>query len=578
MPDNPSQAAAQEALTEIYECITEQKSFIVEAGAGAGKTRSLVEALRCVLENRGKELLANCQQVACISYTNVASDEIASRIDSNPAIHSSTIHSFCWLTIKDYQHALRKVLPIDAEQWVKKLNEAGINDGVGMRKITYDKTGYRSIDNTTITLHHNDVLELTVKLIENYPKFRKLFSDRYPVIFIDEYQDTNKAFVDALIKHFLKSGDKPEKGLLLGFFGDSWQKIYDNDVCGAINHPSLERISLRSNFRSAPVIINILNKMRDDLKQETANPEADGFAAVYHTNDWTNGKRRESTHWKGDLPADDANSYLEHLMEMLRSDGWDFAPDKTKILMLTHRVLAKKQGYDNIANIFRYSESYIGKKDPHISFLIDMVDSVRTAYENKKYGVMFEILGSRPFLKSIDDKMKWRGFMDKLLELCNEDTIGDIIEHIKSKEYIRLPESVQSREDKLKQNKDEEDLTEVRELRKVKYKEIPPLADFINKYSPFDTQHGVKGAEFENVLFVIGRGWSKYDFNEFLEDAEKNIKANSQRYERNRNLFYVVCSRAKKRLAVLFTQELSNEAINTLKRWFGSDVICALKL
>lgn len=47
-------------------------------------------------------------------------------------------------------------------------------------------------------------------------------------------------------------------------------------------------------------------------------------------------------------------------------------------------------------------------------------------------------------------------------------------------------------------------------------------------------------------------------------------------FERNRNLFYVACSRPKKRLALLFTQQLSPDAMNTLTKWFGADALVAL--
>ncbi|HDR1486439.1 TPA: hypothetical protein QB420_001540, partial [Pasteurella multocida] len=50
-----------------------------------------------------------------------------------------------------------------------------------------------------------------------------------------------------------------------------------------------------------------------------------------------------------------------------------------------------------------------------------------------------------------------------------------------------------------------------------------------------------------------------------------------ENFERNRNLFYVSCSRAKKRLAILFTQELEETAIETLNKWFDPDNIIDLQ-
>ena len=116
------------------------------------------------------------------------------------------------------------------------------------------------------------------------------------------------------------------------------------------------------------------------------------------------------------------------------------------------------------------------------------------------------------------------------------------------------------------------------ELRKklgaVAYKEVVALDRFIDDKTPFSTKHGVKGAEFENVLVVVGRGWNLYDFNQMLEWFANGVpKGKESTFERNRNLFYVTCSRPRTRLAVLFTQKLSLPALTTLRTWFGTEAV-----
>ena len=115
-----------------------------------------------------------------------------------------------------------------------------------------------------------------------------------------------------------------------------------------------------------------------------------------------------------------------------------------------------------------------------------------------------------------------------------------------------------------------------RALRAVPYKEVVALAKFVDDSSPFSTKHGVKGAEFENVLVVAGRGWNHYNFNELLDSFD--APPDQAKFQRNRNLFYVACSRPKKRLAVLFTQQLSDASLNRLKIWFGGDNVQAFNL
>ncbi|MEM9360951.1 MAG: AAA family ATPase, partial [Pseudomonadota bacterium] len=69
-----------EADKRITKCISEEKSFSVIAGAGSGKTTSLVEALKTIRDKHGKELRKNGQRVVCITYTNRAVDVISSKL------------------------------------------------------------------------------------------------------------------------------------------------------------------------------------------------------------------------------------------------------------------------------------------------------------------------------------------------------------------------------------------------------------------------------------------------------------------------------------------------------------------
>ncbi len=115
----------------------------------------------------------------------------------------------------------------------------------------------------------------------------------------------------------------------------------------------------------------------------------------------------------------------------------------------------------------------------------------------------------------------------------------------------------------------------VQKLRNVKYHEIRELARHLDGHSPFETKHGVKGDQFENVLVVFGRGLNEYNFNEYLEMSAdiSHQNADNAKYDRNRNLFYVVCSRPRNKLALLFTQKLSDVAISRLGEVFGQDRI-----
>ena len=59
---NPAEVAAQRALDEMFRCIRERKSFRLEAGAGAGKTYSLVKALQLIIDEEGAHFVRRHQQ------------------------------------------------------------------------------------------------------------------------------------------------------------------------------------------------------------------------------------------------------------------------------------------------------------------------------------------------------------------------------------------------------------------------------------------------------------------------------------------------------------------------------------
>ncbi|MBB6428981.1 UvrD-helicase domain-containing protein [Algisphaera agarilytica] len=569
---NPAEVAAQRALDEVFHCIHEKKSFLLEAGAGAGKTYSLVKALQLIIEVDGVQLLRRHQRVACITYTNVATDEVTKRTDGHPAVYASTIHSFCWELCKGFQAVVRSEV-INIAPLAEKLSEVG---EIGGRRIGYE-LGHRRVTDTEILLHHDDVLKIMVALMER-PKFRRIFAARFPVLFIDEYQDTDANFAISIIEKFVQTGDGP----LVGLFGDSWQKIYRTGA-GHLEHPNLQLIGKEANFRSAPDIVDVLNRIRPELPQQVSDPQAVGSASVFHSNGFA-GTRRTGGHWGGDLPADDVHRYLSSLRSKLTTTGWDFSPDKTKILMLTHNVLAAEQCYSQILGVFEYNDSLLKKEDPHIAFLVDTVEPVCAAFSAGRFGDMFSVIGRKArYISTLAEKREWSRDIRRLVEIRTEATIGEVIDLLKTTRKPHLPNAVLRTERLLGQGTREEidasrTLSQIEKLRSIPYSELIALADFINDHTPFSTKHGVKGAQFDNVLVVLGRGWNQYNWTQFLEWFPNRYSSSKENtYVRNRNLFYVACSRPKKNLALLFTQVLTQEALHTLEGLFGSENICSFR-
>lgn len=105
-------------------------------------------------------------------------------------------------------------------------------------------------------------------------------------------------------------------------------------------------------------------------------------------------------------------------------------------------------------------------------------------------------------------------------------------------------------------------------------KQLLSYYDYISEHSPFRTQQGIKGAEFERVLVLLddddGRhvqfSYEKYFGIKDLSDTDLDNHSTGKEttIERTRRLFYVSCTRALRDLAVVFftnDAELAREKI-----------------
>jgi DNA helicase-2/ATP-dependent DNA helicase PcrA len=570
---SPAELASAQALAEMFTAIDGGNSFRLEAGAGAGKTYSLIKALNHLVQNRTVEFLNKQRKIACITYTNVAKNEIRERTDNHPVIYADTIHAFSWNFIKSFQAKLRDLMPELGDKWVTRIVEAG---GIDSQKVIYD-LGFPKIDQETITLHHDDVIKLMSFLLV-LPKFQTLLKARFPIIFIDEYQDTNKGLATAIVENLIDN----DSGILIGLFGDHWQKIYGKDACGLIDSEQgkIIEIGKSANFRSDKNIVHCLNNMRPELPQHESDVESEGNISIYHSNAW-GGDRRGGGHWAGDLPEDVSHDYFELVKVKMTQEGWDFDSKNTKILMLTNNVIASEQGYKELADCFKYSEDYLKKNDPYIKYFVEVIEPVVASFEAREYGELFQVINQKfPQLQCHNDKRLWVENLNRINEIRSNGTIDDMLAFLIETNKPRLSNKIQQLEERYQrllgevvedlEDRDSKFLTKITSLKRVSYRQVIQLAKFIDDKTPFSTKHGVKGAEFDNVLVVLGRGWNQYNWNQMLEFMESGYPDNKKdTFERNRNLFYVACSRAKHNLTSLITQKLSDEALDRLKYIFG---------
>ncbi|MFI8353939.1 UvrD-helicase domain-containing protein [Streptomyces cyaneofuscatus] len=567
---------SRNALHEILDSLDGRRNFKLEAGAGAGKTRSLIDTLQHILENRPEYLPREGQQVACVTYTNVARKEIINRTDASPHVFAGTIHGFLWEIISGFQKTLSQEI-VTLPGWKHLLAEEG---PIVDFSVSYD-LGFRRIRDGVVWLHHDDIPALATRLFER-KKFRSLVADRFPIIFIDEYQDTPAGLAEAMVGNTAL----PPIGSTYGFFGDHWQQIYDR-TCGKIDHLPVTAIDKRANWRSGPAVVSLLNHMRPELPQAPVPGRNTGSVVVYQTNSWTGPRGTRSK--KGQIPDLTLKETLRHVAEDSRQRNLIPRGEPLKTLMLTHSSIASELGFGKINEVFKYNDDYVRKQDDVVAFLLEILEPACEFFRTKRFGLMLETLKrSRPCMRNRSDKTGWADLFHRLDETRDTGTVGDVLDIVLEQKYFSPSRAVHDRQRKwtegLSSLRPGEMLSEPRQiveygkLREVPYCEIIALRDYVEEKTPFSTQHGVKGEEYPSVLAVFG-GWTRYNFPKMLADFPRSQSLGDEdrkRFERSRNLFYVACSRAQENLAMLFTTELSEEALKTLEEWVGPSNIIAV--
>lgn len=537
-----AKAEADKIDAKIIETLQSGCSFRVEAGAGSGKTYSLNKAIEWIQSNRWVEYSRKKQNVVCITYTNAAVDVIAERLSKDSFIIPSTIHSFAWNAIKQYQGFLINIVTNDPEFIADEGDFFTINE------VAYT-LGHRYKENGIQYLYHDDVLKLFCKLLDN-AKFRRVFADKYPLILIDEYQDSYAPIIERFVNYFISERIGPQ----FGFFGDAWQTIYQsNKACGTIEHDSLKVIKKGSNFRSAPRIVTFLNDIRPDLPQTSAIDDFEGEVIVITCDDY-NGPRRAERNFNGELPSEELRNRLNNVVDKIKRDT--LKEETLKVLMITHRVLASQQGYDRLLDIL--NDGLREKEDPFLLFFIDTVEPIFQALNTSNMQLLFDTLGIKryPIAKKAE-KSEWRTLQQKLKEARDKKAV-DVFEVVNKSKLIPIPPKVEGWYH-LYQKAPEtlySSSASIGEFLNLDYEQFIAAKDFLRPEAQFSTEHGVKGEEYDNVIFVVSKGWNQYQFETYAPMINGTIpipRGREAAFERNRNLFYVCCSRPKKRLILFVT-------------------------
>ncbi len=285
---------------------------LVLAGPGSGKTKTLTHRIAYIIEKK----VAHPANILALTFTNKAAKEMRQRISALLARYTSatdnltmgTFHSVCAKILRheigvlgygndfvifdsqDQQKVIKEILEnlrIDTKRMPPSLFGALISRAKNILQLPselnlglesplrerllevysqYQDSLYRQN-----ALDFDDLLMLTVKIFQNFPKVLEKYRKKFSYILVDEYQDTNAAqylFLTLLATH---------RNIFV--VGDDAQSIYKfrgSDITNILNfekdYPEGLLIKLEQNYRSTKNILDAAQKvieLNPQQKQKT---------------------------------------------------------------------------------------------------------------------------------------------------------------------------------------------------------------------------------------------------------------------------------------------------------------------
>ena len=575
--DNNVDKLVDDALEKCI--LTEpRKSFFLYAGAGSGKTHSLVMLLEKIKDRMGRDLLIQGKKVAVITYTNAATDEINNRLRYSPVFHVSTIHSFVWEVIRWYQSDIKRLycrnINEDIEEVREKLSGAKNKStktylanseklthliecrdkAQRIEKFVYNPNGSNPEYNA---LKHADVIKISAQMILESVMLQRLITQQYPILLIDESQDTKKELVDA----FLKTQEK--------------QRIYFDGKERMDNIIPIEwaKPVKRMNYRCAKRIVrlaNFIGKALDQHAEQEARKNADeGLVRLFVV------KQREN------LDKDEVESKVMKSMQEYTGDAqWTGVGADVKILTLEHMMAARRMGFDEfwgpLSHVGKYQMTFLQGTVPEVDFFTKEVLPIAESLKQDGSEALSILKAHSPLLDNLETEnfydryLRCRNEAGALARLVNGDcSIREVIQSVSASRLLTIP-PVLSQASKMSTTDLADDMDEdVRgwvEVMDLPIGMVRGYDDYVNNRSRFDTHQGVKGLEFDRVIVIIddseARGFMfSYDklfgVKELSETDKRHMMSGEETaVARTQRLFYVTCTRAKHSLAVvMYTTE-----------------------
>ncbi|NVM34547.1 MAG: ATP-dependent helicase [Candidatus Lokiarchaeota archaeon] len=400
-------------------------SMLVIAGAGSGKTRTIVYSVAKLLSSGVKP-----SEIMLVTFTNKAANEMIKRVETllgkrPKGIWAGTFHSIANRFIRKYAKMLglktnytimdetdaKTLMKLSIEKAnIKEIEERFPNSKMAKNILSYSFNCNKSIRDVILWKYNQFDTENIIQKLEEVFKIYKakkakdnlvdfddlliywnqllderavaqLIAKNIKYVLVDEYQDTNYV-QDEIIHKIIKYN--PEHNIMA--VGDDAQSIYafrganfQNILNFEKKNPNCKRFTITYNYRSAPEILNLAN---DSIK--------------HNKNQFK--KAMRSTRPKGVFPfqvnlGDDIDQarFITNQILKLRSDGFDLEQIAILVRAASHslrielELKAKNIPYEIRAGVAFFERA-------HIKDMIAHLRIIENAYDEVSWSRIFSII------------------------------------------------------------------------------------------------------------------------------------------------------------------------------------------
>lgn len=605
---NPQQAEA---------VINTEGPMLIMAGAGSGKTKVLTCRVANLLQKGVRPY-----RILAITFTNKAAAEMRERVNnmSGPAakdVWLFTFHAFCARFLRmeidklpgyggnfaiydtaDSQNLIKQILKemnLDDKRFqpsgiLSRISNAknALQDAAAFarqagdfyeQKVADIYSRYEQKLQLNNALDFDDLLMLSIKLLQENKEVREKYQDRFDYLLVDEYQDTNHAqylltkFLAAKHRNICVVGDADQS--IYGWRGADIQNILDFEK----DYPDTKVIKLEQNYRSTQIILDAANAV---IENNTGRKPK---------NLWTENKSgADIIYFQAVDERDEARFVIEQLQNLQRTENKKLGDmailyrTNTQSRIFEEMLIKSGISYNMVGGLKFYERKEIKDIIAYLRVIFNPADSLSLlriinvpkrgigdaslakiqAYAAANNVSLFEAVSnaaaidglSSRFVSKLDDLA---GIIFELMNLANEAPVEDLIDrvlrdtgYLEELENERTPQA-QSRIDNLhelisvaqefaaseEENNLENFLAHVALVSDIDDTELGEDAITLM------TLHSSKGLEFP-VVFLVGMEEGLFPHARTLMDETE--------IEEERRLCYVGITRAKEKLFLSSTK------------------------